>query len=148
MENPASNRCPECGAPDKDGKSCREQYEAMLAYEYENPESYGAAHHLTVACYNLQHPSGFTAPALAWLRSSLTAAMDAGQSSQEWLVRARAQFQGKNKVKVVRSPSEPVIGAAWSMTAADVSLGGPSEYLAGIHAWARSILADLRIRAG
>jgi hypothetical protein len=26
-----------------------------MALEYENPSAYGAVHHLTVACYMLQH---------------------------------------------------------------------------------------------
>lgn len=119
----------------------------MLAFEYENPESYGAVHHLTVACYNLQHPGGFTEAALAWMRASVAVAVNSGEPPQEWLRRARQQFNGKNKVKVVRGPEEvPTRLPAnlhWSMTVADIPLDSSTAYVAGVQAWARQVLADL-----
>ncbi len=152
MESPAENRCPECGAPDRDGMTCREKYEAMLAHEFEHPQSFGAVHHLTVASYNLQHPGPFTAQALEWMRASLTSAVKTGEPPQEWRRRASKQFRGKDKPKVVRKPGDAQPAGQptpphWTMTAADIPLDGPEVYIAGIQVWARAIVADLDAQA-
>ncbi len=50
-----TNKCPECGAELPPGERCEERFNLCLALEYENPAAYGRVHHLTVACYMLQH---------------------------------------------------------------------------------------------
>ena len=47
--------CPLCHAEYPSGETCQERFERCLALEFENPGTYGAVHHLTVACYMLQH---------------------------------------------------------------------------------------------
>jgi hypothetical protein len=53
--SPSDNRCPVCGAEFPSGETCRKRFERCLTLDYEHPESYGAVHHLVVACYMLQH---------------------------------------------------------------------------------------------
>jgi len=124
----------------------------MLVHEFEHPRSFGAVHHLTVACYNVQHPAGFTAQALEWMRASLRSAVTTGEPPQEWRRRAHAQFSGKDNPKVTRKPGEapptPQLDEPhWSMTAADIPLDNPEVYVAGVQAWSRVIVADLDAQA-
>ncbi len=47
-------RCPVCGAVHPDGATCEDVFNALLALAFSDPVA-GAAHHLTVMCYMLQH---------------------------------------------------------------------------------------------
>ena len=129
-------RCPECGALD-----CREKFESMLALEFEGPEVFDAVHHVTVICFNLQHPGAFSEEALAWMRSTLRAVVEEGLSPIELRERSRKQFKGQVKVLSKAPKAHP--RAEWSMTAADVRIGDPEAYVNDVMAWARSILRDL-----
>ncbi len=60
----AAETCLECGAASVDGMNCWEQFGAVIAWEFQNPELF-AEHFLTVSSYNLQHPAQFTEEALA-----------------------------------------------------------------------------------
>ncbi len=51
--------CPRCEAASRDGKTCLDKHHEILAVEYEDPAVFGAGHHMTVTCYNLQHPDFF-----------------------------------------------------------------------------------------
>jgi hypothetical protein len=53
--NSLPDKCSKCGAQFPSGETCRERFEYCLTLDYEQPESYGAVHHLVVACYMLQH---------------------------------------------------------------------------------------------
>ena len=60
--------CPECGAPTPGGRSCRDNFHALLLLESQVPGGPGALPHFyAVACYGLQHPDSmnYTAEALA-----------------------------------------------------------------------------------
>src|SRR5690606_10492339 len=64
-------KCPECGAPLPEGGSCRDNFDALLALEWEIPGGPGEiAHFYAVGSYVLQHPEGmnYTAEALSGLR--------------------------------------------------------------------------------
>ncbi|MCB0192999.1 MAG: hypothetical protein KDJ65_13730 [Anaerolineae bacterium] len=50
-----SQKCLHCGANIQPNESCRDRFDLCLALEFENPIAFGAVHHLTVACYMLQH---------------------------------------------------------------------------------------------
>ncbi len=139
-------QCSQYGAAD-----CREKYGEMLALEFEQPPVFGAVHHLTVICYNIQHPDSFTDEALAWMRSALRSVVEDNLSGPELLKRARGSFGGDFKVKRRdarardRHASVPCIPerARWSMTVADVRTASPEVYTGDIRAWAKSILKDL-----
>lgn len=130
--------CPQCGAI-----GCKEKYEAMLALEYEQPEVFGAVHHTTVICYNLQHPDTFTDGALMWMRSSLRAIVEDGLSGPELLKRARRTFSGNARVTAAKAaPAEGQALAKWSKTTTDIHTDNPDVYVNDVKAWAASILKD------
>jgi hypothetical protein len=132
--------CPQCGAV-----GCKEKYGTMLALEFEQPTVFGAVHHITVVCYNLQHPDTFSDEALAWMRSSLRDIIDDNLSGPDLLKRARGSFGGNARVKRVGARGEGHARARWSMTAADVRTSVPAVYVEDVRAWAASILKDLGV---
>jgi hypothetical protein len=141
--------CPQCGAYAQYGKTCCEKYEEILAIEYESPTVFGAVHHITVMCYNLQHPDSFTAEATAWMQSSLHAIINKGLSPMELRKRARKEFKGD--VKVLRHTAQTEIYQKyqksrkmhWSMTVLDIRTNEPEIYVEDVRVWAKSILKDL-----
>ncbi len=50
-----TQKCPRCGAEYPSAEAYQQRFERCLALEYENPIAFGAIHHLSVACYMLQH---------------------------------------------------------------------------------------------
>ncbi len=134
----ASGVCPECGAPTVDGLSCREQLDAIAAWEWQDPALL-AQHFLTVASYNLQHPAQFTDAAIAGLRELFIAHLDQGMAVVE--VRRRVGQQAAGSVTVLKPAAErrPVL-RHWPMTIADVYRSGQPEGAADrVRAWAASI---------
>ncbi|BAI62953.1 conserved hypothetical protein [Methanocella paludicola SANAE] len=127
--------CPECGAA-----GCREKFESMLALEFEDPEVFGAVHHITVICFNLQHPSAFSEEALAWMRSTLRAIVEEGLTPAELRERSKKQFNGR--VSVLSKEQKAPQKVSWSMTVMDVRTDGPETYAEDVRAWARAILKD------
>jgi hypothetical protein len=134
-----------------EGKTCREAFEELIAREFQYPVC-GQVHHLTVLCYDLQHPRQFTPQALAWSQDALRAAVEEGVSPVELRRRARQQFSRKNKPRVIKESSPASFAEAgekdkpafrWRMTALD-ALGESAEgHNQRVEAWARSVLADL-----
>lgn len=132
--------CPECGAT-----GCHDKFGELLALEFEDPAVFGAVHHITVICYNLQHPATFTDEVIAWMRSSLRAIIVDGLSPAELRKRARKNTSGGVQVKRHTEPRGEPSRTHWSMTAADVRTDDPEVYREDIVAWAKSILKDLNI---
>ncbi len=128
--------CPECGAA-----GCREKFESMLALEFEDPAVFGAVHHVTVICFNLQHPGAFSGEALTWMRSTLRAIVEEGLSPAELRERSKKKFNGHVSV-LSKAPKAPE-KVEWSMTAMDVRTDSPEVYVSDIMAWAKSILKDI-----
>lgn len=131
--------CPECGAP---GDICQEKFESMLALEFEDPAVFGAVHHLTVICFNLQHSSMFTDESIAWMRSTVQAIVEEGLSPAELRERSMKTFGGKVKVLTKVPKASP--RNAWSMTVLDIRTDSPDMYVKDVNAWAKSILQDMR----
>ena len=138
--------CPECGAPARGGKTCREQFEDLLGLEFEHLESYGQVHFFTVACYNLQHPSGFNPPAIEWLVESLRKAVEEGVPPEE--IRRMARRDLPRKGKITRVPAAGEITSSptrrWMMTVANIRTESAEEYTKSVRAWARAVLDDLQ----
>ncbi len=127
--------CPECGAT-----GCREKFESMLALEFEDPAVFGAVHHVTVLCYNLQHPANFSEDALEWMRSTLRAIVEEGLSPAELRQRSRKQYNGQVKVlsKIPKAPRK----VEWSRTVMDIRTDAAEVYVSDVMAWAGAILRD------
>jgi hypothetical protein len=113
----------------------------MLALEFEDPQVFGAVHHLTVICYNLQHSSVFSDEALAWMRSMLHAIIEEDLSPEELRERSRNKFSGQVKVLRKAAMRSPIM---WSMTVMDVHTGSPNIYVKDVTAWAKSILRTIK----
>jgi len=137
-----SANCPECGAA-----GCRDKFESMLALEFESPTIFGAVHHITVICYNIQHPHEFTEESLAWMRLSLRAIIVDGLSPAELRKQVRKTIKGGVQVKRHAEPSQEPLTRNWSMTITDIRTENPEGYREDINAWARSILKDLNIES-
>ncbi|HWQ20563.1 MAG TPA: DUF5946 family protein [Methanotrichaceae archaeon] len=135
--------CPECGASAIHGKTCHEKFEEILALEYGSPAIFGAVHHITVICYNLQHPDSFTEEALAWMQSSLRSIIEEGLTPAELRERAGKKFKGSASVKRHTSQAETDRRTQWSLTVLDIRTDDPQKYIEDITAWARSMLNDL-----
>jgi hypothetical protein len=133
--------CPECGAPAVDGMSCWEQLGATLAWEVDDPELL-AAHFLTVASYNLQHPAQFTGDALAGLRSVFVERLDEGIAVEELRRRAVRQFEGQTRVLKRPSERRPFL-RRWTMTITNVYILDRPQGAARVRAWAAAIRKDL-----
>lgn len=139
--------CPECGAAWIAGLTCQDHFHQMLAWEVESPETFGAAHHLTVLSYHLQHPSLYSREGLRGAVALLEDFLVRGISPQAVRSRDRAELDsGRRSYKIKRTPASqgaydhPV---RWTMTADRLTAGGPAGYVEQVHTWARSILEDL-----
>lgn len=144
------SECCQCGAPAREGLTCRQQYEALLALEYQDPKGAGALHHLTVLCYILQHPNDFSSEALAWASRAVEDTLEHGMSTEEFRRRAREIYAPEaRRWKVTRalrptgSLSEPV---SWALTVADVYTGAPDGHIQRVRAWAVATLETVRRR--
>jgi Family of unknown function (DUF5946) len=142
-----SQQCPDCGAEWRDDKTCEDDFHQMLFWEGENP-SYWAVHHLMVLCYHLQHPCLYSADGLAEGKRLLVEFVQNGVSPQEvrrlnkdrvdsgkrtWKIKATATSKG--------TYANPI---QWTMTAADVTAGGPESYCDSVRKWAQSTFEALK----
>jgi hypothetical protein len=142
------SRCPECGADWNDGKTCRDHFDQMLAWEFEDPVGAGAKHHLTVLCYHLQHPSLYSPEGLEYGKNLLVRFLDGGIPPGEMRKQIRDQVNSSTrKWKIKGTPDaygsyeHPI---EWTLAAADVTTGGPTDYCERVKAWAWSVYEALK----
>lgn len=141
-----STICPECGAEWRDGLTCDDHFNQMLAWDFEDPEGAGSVHHLTVLCFHIQHPSRYSPEGLNWALKLLDDAIIKGVSAVE----LRKQVgpladSGKREIHVTHhgipgSHGRPI---EWPLVAADITKDGIEVYCDRVKAWARSILNTL-----
>jgi Family of unknown function (DUF5946) len=138
-------RCPECGALLGEAAACKQLFHAALAMEWVDPPSTGAAHHLLVATYMLQHPSGFTAEGRSGFAAVVAATVDERLSARQlrWTNRRRFEQQDRDWRIKVTTPNPPEL-REWQMTIADAIDGDPHGLPERVWAWARSVREDLR----
>jgi hypothetical protein len=136
--------CPECGAGFPPGEECVDRFNACLALEFENPGSYGAVHHLTVATYMLQHPSRYSREGWLATRKLLVDFLRNGKTTEQVRRENRRRFEGGNKTWSM-TKGERIQGleeVSWSRTIGDVRLENPQVYCADVERWAQSFLED------
>jgi hypothetical protein len=139
-------RCPECGAPIAPPGTCRDNFHALLALEWEVPGGAGGvAHFYAVSAYALQHPDSMqlTAGALRGLRAAVEDALS--ETADVRGLRARAR-RGAERAHVTRRDGEPVPSwpvSSWPMNVADVVEAGVDGYADRVKEWARSVVSEL-----
>jgi hypothetical protein len=129
----------------QDGRTCFGKYGEILALEFESPAVFGAVHHITVNCYNIQHPDEFTTEAQEWMLSALRDVIEKGLTPAELLERARKSSGQCLKMRRETVSATPVRRIPWSMTVLHIRTDSPEVYTGDIMAWAKSILNDLDI---
>jgi hypothetical protein len=113
-----------------------------LAKEFENPTTYGAVHHLTVACYMLQH-NAYSRDGWLGTRHLLVQFIQEGKTPAEVRYENRHKLDsGPRKWRVTKGAKISTDGLVWTHTIADVRLDNPDAYCADIELWAKSVLAD------
>ena len=142
-------KCPECGAPVPDGGTCRDNFHALLALEWDVRGGAGLiAHFFAVSAYGLQHPDTmrYTVEAIEWLRSAVGEALETGCSVES--LRASARVQGES-AHVTRREGDPVPSwgvECWTTNVADVLARGTEGYAVRVRDWASSAISDIGAR--
>ena len=136
--------CPDCGGMQPPGASCRECFDALLAYEFERPAAFGAVHHLTVASYYLQHPKGYSLETLEAWREVVKAPQDSRRTQRDLLDAMSARFEGAKRVRDSRASIPGWWPASWPKTVRDAfdpnaPLPEVAAYVEAARAWAESV---------
>jgi hypothetical protein len=138
-----SNRCPRCGAELLPGELCRDRFDLCLAKEFEHPGTYGAVHHLTVACYMLQH-NEYAREAWLATRAGLAQVIEQEITPAELRRQNRPKMDNRSRPwKIARGEKISAVDSIiWTRTIADVRLDTPEEYCLDVKLWASSFLED------
>lgn len=100
MTSRGPHRCASCGGLTRGGlASCRAAFDELLAFEFVDPAAFGPVHHLTVACFFLQHPEGHTAEVLAMWRHMISEPEAGASFATRELAAARRAFDGPTRVR-------------------------------------------------
>jgi hypothetical protein len=141
MPDAEAARCPECGAPLIDRADCRAMLGLVCAWEVDDPDL-AAAHFLTVAAWNLQHPAAFTVEAIAGLRSLFIDALECDLPAAELRRRAGRMAAGARRVRRDPADCHPML-RRWDMTIADVYAPSPADAAERVRAWANALRREL-----
>jgi hypothetical protein len=132
------NKCLECGALQRNGLDCRHMLGEIITWEYADPELL-KKHFLTVASYNLQHPSQFTDEAIQGLKISLSNYLSGKEGISEIRQRNTLASEGSKRVRKPE-PERVIVPRKWPVTIADVYLPDQPQGVADrVQAWAESI---------
>jgi hypothetical protein len=136
--------CPECGADWRDDVTCRDHFDQMLVWEFEDPGGAGAVHHLTVLCFYIQHPSLYAPDGLAQAKQILKAFVEDGVTPAEMRKRLRNKVDsGKRDWKISGGqPASHGRTIVWPLTIVDVA--GLDGYAERVQQWARSVHETLK----
>lgn len=91
--------CAQCGAASVNGLTCLDAFHALLGFEFADREAFGPVHHLTVACYYLQHPHDFTDEVRASWRELLDNPEAGRAHAEAMLPSLRRKFDGAKRVR-------------------------------------------------
>jgi hypothetical protein len=134
-------RCPQCEATLGADETCEDRFNAGQLQEAADPAHY-AVHHLSVACYMLQHNRNSRD---GWIElRRLLDRFVAGLSPAAARARFRRAFDGGNRgYSFTRGPKLAGVEAiAWTRTVADVRLDSADHYCADVRAWAEQVVRD------
>lgn len=124
-----AHRCPDCGAPSHEGKSCPDRLYEMLLVSYREHEP---QYRLALACFALQHPHTHSSNCLAVARFQLESALQAaGQDPAQTCPVSR--WIASNLAKLGFRPR-------WHITVASFREPHPGSDDDLLFAWAREVL--------
>lgn len=139
----AASACAECGTLLTDGDTCRAIFERMMAREFQEFATYGAVHHLSVLCFNIQHPAGYSDDYWRYAVALLTETVEHDLPGEVIRARMRREMApGRRTLTIRGAPSMPHTHA-WTMRCGDIPLDDAARYTDAVRAWARSIVAAL-----
>ncbi len=138
--------CAECGAPLGDGRTCRDDFYAMLGWEWEYQLL--DVHHLMVLSFNVQHPSILSPDGLNASINLLRQFLEEGISPEQMRNRMSTAVDSGTRAFTITAREEAVGSYAqpitWTMTAHDVIRAGAEQYYESVRRWAESIHAALK----
>lgn len=141
-------KCAECGAELEPGKTCRDYLNEMIKWDFEDFLGVGQIHHLTVLCYNLQHPSVYSKIGLEEAKKDLEIFLanpekftehdkvhreNLSSDVRDWKIIGTADDHGK----YLAAPE-------WSMRADDIVKAGLDNYVENVKNWGESVSDSLR----
>jgi hypothetical protein len=138
-----ATHCPKCGATFPTNEQCRDRFELCLSKDFVHSASYGAVHHLIVACYMLQHNEYSRE---GWLDARAFVAQAIQHSVSPMVLRRQSRQRldsGQRQWKITRGAKiSEVDRTVWTRTIADVRLDTSETYCADANGWASSVLSD------
>jgi len=139
-------KCPQCGAEFPDDEQCHQRFDQCMAMEYENPNTFGAVHHLTVACYMLQH-NRYSPDAWIEARKMVAQFLQEGITPAEMIRQNRSRLNSIHRrwsiTKGAKLPEFNTI--VWTRTMANIRFDNPKVYCADVKLWATSVLTDTEL---
>jgi hypothetical protein len=140
--------CQECGAFLEQGKLCKEYLERMIAWDFEDFQGVGHIHHLTVLCYNLQHPHVYSSRGLEDAKDFLIEFVVKNASFEEHDKRNKERLSSNVRDWKI-SGTEDDHGSysrkpTWRMTARDVVDSGLESYVGNVKKWSKCVYEDLK----
>lgn len=143
-----TNVCLECGAHLPEGKSCKEYFEQMITWDFEDFTGAGTVHHLTVLCYSLQHPTVYSKRGLEDAKEFLDEFVSKQATFEEHGKRNSERLSSSVRDwKISGTPEDqgtydhvPV----WTIRTPDVAMAGKEGYEERVQAWAVSVYEALQ----
>jgi hypothetical protein len=138
-----SQKCRLCGGEFTSVEQCRERFDLCMALEYENPAAYGAVHHISVACYMLQH-NAYSAEVWLEARIMLARFIRDGLTPEQVRRQNRSRLDSRHRRwSVTKGAKLPEFDSiVWTRTIADVRLDDPETYCKDVILWAERVLSD------
>lgn len=138
-----TSSCLECGAAQTEDLTCWDQFSAVLGWEWQDPELQ-AKHFLTVASYNLQHPSRFTDEAIVGLQEVFRDHLKNGLPISQ-IRKQVSQAAAGNQTILKKTKDQNPIPREWKITITDVFFSNqPEGATERVQIWAESILEDIQ----
>lgn len=140
--------CIECGGKLFDGKACKDYFEEMITWDFEDFMGAGSVHHLTVLCYNLQHPKLYSKRGLKDAKEFLTEFVLQKSSFEEHDKRNRERLSSSVRdwkiSGTVEDYGEYDNDFEWTIHASDITIQGKEGYEERVQLWAESVYKDLK----
>jgi Family of unknown function (DUF5946) len=143
------HKCPQCGADLPPDEPCQHRFDLCMALEYENPTTFGAVHHLTVACYMLQH-NAYSRDGWLGARNIIARFIHDGVTPGKIRQQNHSRFDSGHRTWSVTKGAKfsEFDTIVWTRSIADVRYADPEVYCADVKLWATSVLTDTETLLG